>query len=140
MRTTSGLTLLETVVAIAVCAIVLGALATVTTSSLQESRQGSHKVQATQVLDTVGRRIAGGLDPEILLATGNSLTISGPEVDQLMSLSAFRDGAFTVTVENTGTFPVGTTRLDEYRIQVCYQAGQAERCVTGSTLGRQGSN
>lgn len=139
MRNTSGLTLLETVVAIAICGIVLGALATVSTSALRESRQGNHKTQATQVLDTLGRRIAGGLDPSLLLPQGESLTLTGAQVDALMSLRGFREGAFEATIVNQGDFALGTTRLHRYVVEVCYD-GPDGRCVRGVTLGRQGGN
>src|SRR5690554_5197711 len=102
MRSAVGLTLLETIVAIAICGIILGALATVSTSSLRESRQGNHKTQATQVLDTIGRRIAGGLDQGLLLPEGEVLALAGAEIDDLMNLDGFRDGAFEATVTNQG--------------------------------------
>lgn len=138
MRTQSGLTLLETIVAIAICAIVLGVLATVATSSLRESRQGNFKVQATQVMDTLGRRVAGGEDSTVLLASGAQLALSGDEVDDLMGIAAFREGAFEATIQNLGTFVVGSTTLFRYRVEVCYNASTAEdRCVEGFTLSRQ---
>lgn len=138
MRSETGLTLLETVVAIGICAIVLGMLATVTTSSLRESRQGNLKTQATQVLDTIGRRIVGGQDTSVLLPAGQNLTIEGDEIDDMMALNAFRDGAFTATIANTGTFTVGTTRLQRYSVTVCYSEVNQERCVRGVTLGIPG--
>lgn len=138
MRSAAGLSLLETVVAIALCGIILAALSTATMSSLRESNRGNHRTQATQVLDTIGRRIAGGLDQSLQLPVGESLTLSGSQVDEIMGLSAFRDGAFELNISNTGVFAVGTTRLSEYAIDVCFEAGGAESCVSGVTLGRQG--
>ena len=140
MRSTAGLTLLETIVAMGICGVILAALSTTTVSSLQESNQGNHKVQAVQVLDTIGRRIAGGLDDSLLLDAGASLALSGSEIDSLMGLSAFRDGAFSAELHNSGVFTLGSTRLSEYRIDVCYQVGSDERCVSGTTLGRRGGN
>lgn len=137
MRSASGLTLLETIVAIAICGVILGALATVSTSTLRETRQGTYKTQATQVLDTIGRRIAGGLDQSLLPSEGSSLTLEGAEVDELMNLNSFRDGAFLVEIENAGPYVVGSTRLQRYRVEVCYD-GADGRCVSGLTLGREG--
>lgn len=136
MRGSTGLTLLETVVAIAICAIILGALATVATSSLRESRQGNYKAQATQVMDTLGRRIAGGHDTSLLLASGEDTVLDGAAVDELMSLAAFAEGAFEATIENLGALTVQTTTLYRYRVEVCYEGG-SERCVSGITLGRR---
>ena len=140
MRSDAGLSLLETVVAIAICGIILAALSTVTVSSLQESNQGNYRTQATQILDTVGRRIAGGIGLSTQLKSGESMTISGAEVDQMMSVAAFREEAFEVTIENAAVFSVGTTRLSEYHVTVCFRGGSTESCVSGVTLGRQGGN
>lgn len=137
MRRQEGLTLLETVIAIGVCAIVLGMLATVSTSSLRESRQGNHKTQATQVLDTLGRRIAGGQDSSVLISSGTTISLSGEEIDTMMGLNAFREAAFTATIANTGTFTIGTTRMYRYVVRVCYTAVGNERCVEGVTLGNE---
>ncbi len=138
MRSSSGLSLLEVVVAVAICGIVHAALSTVTVSSLRESNRGNHRNQATQVLDTVGRRIAGGLDPGILASSGSTVTLAGAEVDEFMNLRAFREAAFEVSIQNAGLFTLGTTRLSEYRIEVCYQGDSIRNCVTGTTLGRAG--
>lgn len=140
MRSAAGLSLLETVVAIAICGIVLAALSTVTVSSLQESNQGNYRTQATQILDTVGRRIAGGIGQSTQLKVGESMTLEGAAVDQLMNVSAFREEAFEVTIENAAVFAVGTTRLSEYQVTVCFQGGPSESCVSGVTLGRQGGS
>ncbi len=140
MRSSAGLSLLEVIVAIAVCGIILAALSTVMISSLQESNRGNHRTQATQVLDTVGRRIAGGLDQSTLVAAGGSITLTGAQIDDIMNLRSFRDGAFSVEIRNAGVFTLGTTRLSEYVIEVCYQAAAAVNCVTGTTLGKQGTS
>lgn len=140
MRSADGLSLLETVVAIAICGIILAALSTVSLSSLRESNRGNYRTQATQILDTLGRRIAGGIDQSTQLRLGESLTIGGADIDQLMNVSAFRDQAFEATIENEAVFAVGTTRLSEFRITVCFQGGPSESCVSGVTLGRQGGS
>lgn len=138
MRDSFGLTLLETVIAIAICGIVLAALSTVATGSLRETRSGNHKTQATQVLDTVGRRIAGGNDLSLLPSVSEPLSLDGAAVDAMMGLNQFREGAFRVVVSNEGQFRVGNTVLYRYRIEACYDTGGNEQCVVGRTLGRQG--
>ena len=135
-----GFTLIETIVAIAVCAIVLTALTTVATSSLRIGRDGNFKIQATQVLDTVGRRVAGGVDLALLPAPDAPIAIDYGELDELVSLgdTAWSD-AFRVTITRDGSATIGSSSVARYRIEVCHRSGDDERCVRGTTLGRDGS-
>lgn len=139
MRSDKGLTLLETVVAIAICAIILGVLASVATSSLRESRSGNFKIQATQVLDTLGRRIAGGFDQSLLARPDEPIELTTSDLIDIIDLAQAEVAGMTATIENFGPYTVGATSLHRYRIAVCYGADSARRCVTGVTLGRQGT-
>lgn len=139
MRSTQGLTLIETIVAIAICSIVLAALANVSTSSLRESRAGNHKTQATQVLDTIGRRIAGGYDASLLAASGEPVVITSDGIVSLTNVGLADVADMTVTISNDGAYTVGFTTLDRYGVEVCYGPENSRRCVLGVTLGRQGA-
>jgi prepilin-type N-terminal cleavage/methylation domain-containing protein len=134
-----GFTLLETVVAIAVCAIVLTALFGVNVSSLQQSRAGGLKVQATQVLDSVGRRVVAGGDTDLLPGSGASVAYDYGDLDALLDLGADATGRFRASVTHDGTLSVGDSTLVRYRIEACYQAAGGERCVAATTLARSGS-
>lgn len=136
MRSAAGLTLLETIVAIAVVSIVLGALATVSTSSLRESRAGNFKTQSTQILDTVGRRIAGGEDASLLPDAGEEVQLDSDELSDLTHMDLTEAAGFELTIENVGTFTVSTSQLAQYLVTVCYAGSEGERCVAGATLGR----
>ncbi len=137
--TREGFTLLETIVAIAICAVVLTALTTVSVSSLRIGRDGNFKIQATQVLDTVGRRVAGGMDPELLPAQDESIAVGYGEVDDLVSFGETPwSDAFRVTIARDGSVMVGASSMARYRIEVCHRSGDDERCVRGTTLGREG--
>ncbi len=140
MRSTSGFTLLETIVAIAICAIALAALTSVATNSLRVGRDGNFKIQATQVLDALGRRVAGGVELGLLPATGDSLELGYDDVADLIDIAdGGWDGAFRAVVSHDGTVTVGASSTVRYRIEVCHASGSAERCVRGTTLGRIGS-
>lgn len=136
MRNTSGLTLLETIVAISVCAVVLGTLALTSTSSLRHSRASNFKVQATQVLDTIGRRIAGGADPDLLTEPGSPIRLDAMEIVHLTSIELAEHANMTVSIENTGELQVGTASLDRYSVEVCFAGAQSDSCIQGMTLGR----
>ena len=140
MRARGGFTLLETVVAVAVLAIVLTALTTVATSSLRTGRDGNFKIQATQVLDTVGRRVAGGVDLGLLPAAGAPLTVGYGDVADVVDFgdTTWSD-AFRFTITRDGSVTVGASSVARYRIEVCHRSGDDERCVRGTTLGREGS-
>ncbi len=136
MRSSLGLTLLETIVALAVVSIVLGSLATVSTSSLRESRAGNNKTQATQILDTVGRRIAGGEEAGLLPAEGKELELSSTALESLTNMDLADAAEYEVTIENVGDLTVSMSQLAQYRVTVCYAGSEGERCVVGATLGR----
>lgn len=137
MRSTGGLTLLETVVAIAICGVILATLATVATSSLRENRSGNSKIQATQVLDTIGRRISGGDDATLLAAVGTPIELNATEVIALTSIALADVMDLQAVITNRGNFSIGATTLARYEIEVCYGAADTRRCVSGSTLGRR---
>lgn len=140
MRTTEGFSLIETIVAIAICGIILASLLSVTVSSLRHGRNGNFKIQATQVLDTVGRRIAGGNDLSLLPAAGAPVEIGYTELDTLLDLGPdARTDAYRVTVERDGTVSVGDSTTVRYRVEVCHRASGEDICVRGTTLGREGS-
>ncbi len=140
MRARAGLTVLETIVAIAVCGIVLAALASVNVSSLQQTRFGNHKVQATQVLDTVGRRVVGGRNADLLPGLNETQVIEYGELGDLLDLGdAVTNDRFRVSIENQGNYTVGNSSVGRYRVEVCFRAGEGERCVQSATLSRRGA-
>src|SRR5690554_1280458 len=114
MRTQEGLTLLETVVAIAICSLVLVALATTAVSSLRESRSGNSKIQATQVLDTIGRRIAGGDDDALLPSEDTPVTLTAAQLGSLTDIALTDVMDMTVQITNEGDFEIGDTTLFRY--------------------------
>lgn len=137
MRSASGFTLLETILAIAICGVVLAALGSVSTSSLRHGRDGNLKIQATQILDTLGRRIAGGGDSSLLPSAGETLEIDYGELSTLVDIGEPMVDLYRVEVTSDGNLSVGDSSTIRYRIEVCYSSGDVERCVRGTTLGRK---
>lgn len=140
MRSRGGFSLIETIIAIAVCGIILAALANVNVSSLRQARFGNERVQATQVLDTVGRRVVGGEEASLLPGIGATVEFDYGELDALVDLNdpATTD-RYRVTITQAGNLTVGTSTVGIYRVEVCFRAGEGEQCVEGSTLSRRAS-
>jgi prepilin-type N-terminal cleavage/methylation domain-containing protein len=141
MRTTEGFSVLEVVVAIAISAILLAALATANVATLQQTRSGNLQIQATQMLDSIGRRVVAGNDNALLPAAGATIAF---DYGELTGLFAF-DGAgiaperyrASVSRDAPGTVTVGASTLAIYEIEVCFEAADGERCVTGTTVSRR---
>ena len=141
MRTTAGFSLLEVVIAVAISAILLAALATANVATLQQTRSGNLQIQATQMLDSIGRRVVAGNDDALLPGAGATVAF---DYGELTGLFAF-DGAgvpaeryrANVTRANPGTVSVGASTLAVYAIEVCFEAADGERCVTGTTVSRR---
>lgn len=140
MNDRSGFSLLETIIAIAVCAIVLAALASVNVSSLRQTRFGGERVQATQVLDTIGRRVVGGQDVSVIPGANETIAFDYGELDEVLALNT--EGTtdrFRVSIAHEANMTVGASSVGRYRVEVCYRAGQDELCVQGVTLSRRGT-
>lgn len=137
MRGSDGLTLLETVVAIAICGVILATLATVATSSLRENRSGNSKIQATQVLDTIGRRISGGNDATLMATVSTPVELDATQVTTMTNIALADVMDLEAVITNSGNYSIGSTTLARYEIEVCYGAAGSRRCVTGTTLGRR---
>jgi len=137
LRSQEGFSLLEAIVAIAICGIILAALASASTSSLQRGREGNHQIQATQILDSIGRRIAGGTDLRLLPERNTQVELGYGEISDFISLQGNRANDYRVTIDAKDLITVGTTSSVRYEIQVCFETGQSERCVRGVTLGRE---
>lgn len=140
MNDRSGFSLLETIIAIAVCGIVLAALASVNVSSLRQTRFGNERVQATQVLDTVGRRVVGGQDTNVIPGASETIEFDYGELEDLLALNTDATTArYRVVIEHEANMTVGSSSVGRYRIEVCYRAGEGEQCVQGVTLSRRGT-
>jgi len=141
VRNDRGLTLVEVVVALAILAIAMGALTGILIGSMRQNLSSGKRTQASQVLNHLGRLLAGG-DPRLLAPAGEplawdygELAESFPELAGAGNLS--QPELYRARVENRGT-PTAVADLGvdlrAYRVEVCWKDGAREACVAGETI------
>lgn len=131
----SGFTLVEVILAIAVLAIVLAAVAITMVSSIQHNVASGSRSQASQVMNYLGRRVAGG---EIS-------NLGGTEWDYGELGSSFGDltrennlanpDLYRANIAQMPSIGMGGTSIPHYRVRVCWEDGNGETCVEGHTAG-----
>lgn len=139
-RRQQGLTIVEVIVAIAILGVVTTAITTTYVNSIRVNSDSGRRTQSAQVLNSIGRRVAGG-DAIVLPTADTPLAWDYGELSESFPDMTGRDygdaDLFRVTVENLGTVTVGTAETTHYRLTVCTgsQGGVEERCLTGDTAG-----
>lgn len=132
---TSGLTMVEVMLAIAVLAIVLTAVAWASMSSIRQNSIAGVRTQAVQVLNYFGRRLAGG-DSMDLSAMDWGYGELGAAFEDLASSSRdFDPDVFSVSITSPATMGIASAQISLYRIEVCWTSADVENCVTGDTGG-----
>lgn len=136
----SGLTLVEAIIAMAILGVILTAFTALVVGNIRENAKSGAKVQATQVLNYLGRKVTGG-DSDVLPSTGSLEWNYGELPTSFTDLQRERQWAdlnlFTARVQNQGAFTaVSGVELVSYRIQVCWRAPEGEACVRANALGR----
>ncbi len=134
-RNTSGFTLIEVILAIAVLAIVLSAVAITMVSSINHNVTSGSRSQAAQIMNYLGRRLAGG----------EVSNLGGTEWDYGELTTAFGDmtreanladaNLYSARIQQMPRVGLGTTTIPHYRVSVCWQGGEGESCVQGDTAG-----
>jgi prepilin-type N-terminal cleavage/methylation domain-containing protein len=139
----AGLTLLEVIVALAIVAILTALLTTAVTGNLQKTRTFGARSESAQILNYIGRRVAGG-DNDLLAEAGTPLTWDyGELVSAFPDLSAEGGYAepdrFRATVTNRGSVQMPGTSADtaatRYEVEICTRAAGGESCLVGTTFG-----
>lgn len=135
----AGLTLLEVVIALAILAILGATFSTAMLGNLNHSNTAGQRTQAAQVLNYLGRRVAGG-DAELLPQLGESLTWEygelGDTFQDLRSNQGLADPSrYRAEIAGSGTISVTGATLVQYDMSVCFQAQESESCVRGTTIG-----
>jgi prepilin-type N-terminal cleavage/methylation domain-containing protein len=133
-----GLTVVETLIALAVLGIVTAAVVTTYVGSIRNNADSGRRTQSAQLLNLLGRRVAGG-EAAVLPAAGSPLAWDyGELLDNLPELpgDGFADpDLYRATITNLGEITLaGATRV-RYSIEVCTRAigGDQERCSTAFT-------
>jgi len=131
----AGFTLVEVMIALTVLAIVLSAVSFTMLSSMRHNQAAGNRSQAAQVMNYLGRRIAGG----------DVSKLGGTSWDYGTLSTAFRDLSREGNLADTNLyraevaqFPrigMGGTSIPHYRVTVCWNTGDNESCVSGDTAG-----
>lgn len=134
----AGLTILEVVLALGILGILGAVFTTSILSNLRHTTTAGQRTQAAQVLNYIGRRVAGG-DSVVLPAAGETLTW---EYGELSAAFADMSGAgfgnpnqYRVEITAAGVVTVVAAEVMRYDIDVCFTRQDGETCVEGTTLG-----
>lgn len=131
----SGFTLIEVILAIAVLGVVLAAVAITMVSSMQHNVASGSRSQAAQVMNYLGRRVAGG---EISNLGDTEWDYGGlaTSFGDLTRESNLADpDLYRAEIAQLPNIGIGDTRIPHYRVRVCWEDGSGETCVEGHTAG-----
>lgn len=134
----AGMTLLEVVVAVAVIGIIAAILTTAIVGSMKTTRRFGGRTEAAQLMNFLGRRVAGG-ETALLPQAGTPLAWAygqvGTAFPDLRDAGGFTDPArYRASVQNMGEISASGATVTEYRVSVCFQDNGGESCVAGTTL------
>lgn len=134
---TAGMSLVEVLIAVAILGVVVAVLSTTTMTTVRTNSNSGGRTQATQVLNYLGRLVAGA--DEVLFANEELTWDYGTLPDHFVELQQEVGRAdprlYRAEVADIGETGLGTAVLQEYEVTVCWLTGGAESCVTGRTAG-----
>jgi prepilin-type N-terminal cleavage/methylation domain-containing protein len=137
-RLQRGLTVVETLIALAVLGIVTAAVVTTYMSSIRNNADSGRRTQSAQLLNLLGRRVAGG-EAAMLPAVNSPLEWDygelGDGIPELTGEGFANPELYRATITNLGDITLaGATRV-RYQIEVCTRAAGSdqERCTSGFT-------
>lgn len=139
-RRIAGLTVVEVLVALAVLGIVTAAITTTYISSIRHNSDAGMRTQSAQLLNGIGRRVAGS-EGFVLPQAGTPIVLDYGEVGDMFSDlegDGFADpDRHRLTITNLGAVTLGSAQVTHYQIEVCVRAqgSAAERCMVGNTAG-----
>lgn len=133
----SGLTMIEVLIALSILGVVVAVISTATLSSVRNNATSGGRTQATQVLNYLGRLVAGG---DEVLFQKDGLTWDygelGSHFRELATESGRADPAlYRATVEVTSLATLHSVEMPMYTVSVCWIAPQDETCVVAQTIG-----
>lgn len=141
MRTRArGLTVLEVLLAMVVLGIVTAAVMVTYVSSIRNNADAGRRTQSAQLLNALGRRVAGA-DAAVLAHPDTPLEWAygelGDSFPELRSDGVTEPTAYRATITNLGTVTLAGSSAVRYEVTVCTRAtgSEGERCVTGVTAG-----
>jgi len=135
-----GLTVVEVLVALVVLGIVTAAVTTTYVSSMRNNADAGRRTQSAQLLNALGRRVAGA-DAVVLAQPGTPLEWDygalSNDFPELAGEGISDPALYRATITNVGAITLASAETVHYSIVVCTRAtGEAtERCVAGDTAG-----
>ena len=134
-----GLTVVETLIAIAILGIITAAVTTTFTNSIRFNADAGKRTQSAQLLNYLGRRVAGG-ERLVLAEADRALEWAygelGSAFPELSGEEGFANPDFyRASVTNMGEITLDSASIIHYRIEVCVRASSDESCVRGDTAG-----
>jgi len=139
-RRAEGLSVIEVLVAITILGIVTAAILTTYVSSIRNNADAGRRTQSVQILNSIGRRVAGA-DPLVLAQPDAPIVWDYGELKtafpELTGDGIANPDLYRVVVTNAGEISLGTAQVTHYTVQTCTRAqgSSAERCVVGDTAG-----
>lgn len=137
---TSGLSVVEVLVALAVLGIVTAAVLTTYLGSMRANSDSGRRTQAVQITNAIGRRVAGA-DPLVLAQPGKPMVWDygklKSDFPELRGDGISDPDLYRVVVTNLGTVTLGTAAVVHYTVETCTRShqGAEENCVVGDTAG-----
>lgn len=132
-----GLTIVETLIALAILGVVISILTTATLSNVQNTAIAGGRTQATQVLSYLGRLVAGAdsalTSAETTVWDYGDLSGQFPELRQLDGRAD--PDSYRAAVTDVGEVAFLSTSMRRYTVEVCWRTAGDETCVAGETLG-----
>jgi hypothetical protein len=127
------------VLALAVLAVIGATISTAILNNLRHTTTAGQRTQGAQVLNYLGRRVAGG-DAAVLPNLNDTLAWDYGELGDTFTDLQGADGVaepdrYRVDITASGTITVAGASVVQYDITVCFQARDAESCVAGTTMG-----
>lgn len=130
-----GFTLVEVLIAIAVLGIVLSAVSITMLSSIRQNHVAGNRSQAAQIVNYLGRRIAGGEISQLGGTTWGYGSLATSFVDLNRERNLADTNLYRAQVLQLPRIGLGTTSIPHYRVTVCWNISEGESCVSGDTAG-----
>lgn len=132
-----GLTLVEVLIAIAILGVAVAMLSTATLTSVRNNSISGTRTQATQVLNYMGRLVAGA---DRVLFANESMewgygTLGTDFTELSVEAGRANPALYRAEIEDLGWIGLGTAQMIHYRVTVCWMQSADEMCVEGDTAG-----
>lgn len=132
-----GLTLVEVLIALSILGVVVAVISTATLSSVRNNATSGGRTQATQVLNYLGRLVAGG-DEILFQKEGLSWDygeLGGHFLELATESGRAEPALYRATVQVTSLATLHSVEMPMYTVHVCWMAPPGETCVTAQTIG-----